>query len=114
MNAGDSERGAGTVMALAVVGLLVGATVALAPVIAVFESAGKARAAADAAALAAADTAIGITSGVPCVEARRVAAANEATLSACVIDGVIATVEVRAGAGVAAAAAAATAGPPRH
>lgn len=109
----QSERGAGTVAGLAIIGLVAGAMLSLAPVIAVLGSAGKARAAADAAALAAADAAIGITPGVPCVEAQRVSAANAATLTACLIDGVIATVEVRVGPGAVSATAAATAGPPR-
>lgn len=68
--------------------------------------------AADAAALAAADTAVGIVSGVPCAAAADVAAANGATLRSCDVDGLIVTVTVgRLLMGVSVTAAA-TAGPP--
>ncbi|TPW77315.1 Rv3654c family TadE-like protein [Schumannella soli] len=51
-------------------------------------------AAADAAALAAADTASGAVSGDPCTQAARLAAAHRAALAACRISGAEATVEV--------------------
>ena len=53
-------------------------------------------AAADAAALAAADTALGAAPGSPCANADRVAAAHGATLVRCELDGLIATVETTA------------------
>jgi secretion/DNA translocation related TadE-like protein len=49
-------------------------------------------AAADAAALAAADVAVGRAAGFPCEVATRVAAANGASVTACSVDGLIATV----------------------
>ena len=68
-------------------------------------------AAADAAALAAADVAVGRASGFPCEVAARVAAANGASVTACVLDGLVATVTVsRSLAGIAVSATA-TAGP---
>jgi len=72
--------------------------------------------AADAAALAAADVAIGIVAGSPCDQAATVAAANGARLLGCTVDGVITTVTVTAGSAALAATASATAGPPgsRH
>lgn len=48
--------------------------------------------AADAAALAAADTASGRIAGYPCDNAERVAAANGASLQGCDLDGLVATV----------------------
>jgi secretion/DNA translocation related TadE-like protein len=51
-------------------------------------------AAADAAALAAADAASGAATGVPCERAGEVAAAGGAALSACVLEGLIATITV--------------------
>ena len=50
-------------------------------------------AAADAAALAAADTALGVVPGLPCENAGRVARAHGTRLSDCSLDGAVATVE---------------------
>jgi secretion/DNA translocation related TadE-like protein len=50
--------------------------------------------AADAAALAAADTTVGLMAGVPCEQADRVARANGAELDSCVADGLVLTVSV--------------------
>lgn len=50
--------------------------------------------AADAAALAAADAASGAVSGVPCERAADLAAAHDATVTGCEIDGLVATVTV--------------------
>lgn len=72
----------------------------------------RASGAADAAALAAADAASGAVSGVPCEVAERVAAAGGAVVVACDLDGLVATVQVRTGAGLLAAHARARAGPP--
>lgn len=69
-------------------------------------------AAADAAALAAADTASGRASGVPCEQASRVASAHHARLTGCRLDGPVATVTVAAPAPLVEASATATAGPP--
>jgi len=97
-----AERGSGGVLALAVAG--VGG--ALAP-------RQRVVAAADAGALAAADTALGIHPGVPCAVAAEVVAAHDAELVACDVEGVVAT--VTAGATIAGVEARATAraGPPR-
>ena len=53
-------------------------------------------AAADAAALAAADTALGAAPGSPCANADRVAAKHGANLVRCEIDGLVATIETAA------------------
>ena len=68
--------------------------------------------AADAAALAAADGASGAVGGVPCGLAERVAAANRTTLTACLLDGLVATVTVSAAFGAVTFSARSTAGPP--
>lgn len=69
-------------------------------------------AAADAAALAAADAASGAVTGVPCERADEVATAGGAALSACELDGLIATVTVSGSFAGFEAAARARAGPP--
>ncbi|MFJ6652794.1 Rv3654c family TadE-like protein [Microbacterium sp. NPDC091313] len=68
--------------------------------------------AADAAALAAADAASGAVPGVPCDRAAEVAAMAGASVTACELDGLIATVTVAAPWGALPAAATARAGPP--
>ncbi|GAT73918.1 Rv3654c family TadE-like protein [Microbacterium hydrocarbonoxydans] len=74
----------------------------------------RAAGAADAAALAAADAVSGAVpvDGDPCGVARRVAAASRATLTSCVIDGLVATVQVEAAYAGLAAISRARAGPP--
>lgn len=89
------DRGAGGVLALAVVG----ATVVCAAGVLGLGSALAARqrlvAAADASALAAADVLLGTVPGAPCTLASEVAAAHGVALSACELDGLEARVEVR-------------------
>lgn len=68
--------------------------------------------AADAAALAAADAASGAVPGIPCERADEVATAAGATVAACRLDDLIATIVVTAPYGVWPAEAAARAGPP--
>ena len=74
----------------------------------------RAAGAADAAALAAADAASGAiaTGEEPCALAARVAAASGATLTDCVVDGFVATVQVNAAYAGLAAVSRARAGPP--
>ncbi|WP_292830964.1 helicase [Microbacterium sp.] len=67
---------------------------------------------ADAAALAAADSASGATSGVPCERAAEIAARGGASLALCDVSGLVATVRLEAGFGLLPAAARARAGPP--
>ncbi len=107
------DEGSGGVLALAVVGLL--AVLALAVVGTGVALAARPRvvAAADASALAAADTALGILPGVPCESAQEVAAAHGARVAACTVDGVVATVEVSATILGVPVAVRARAGPPR-
>lgn len=68
--------------------------------------------AADAGALAAADAASGAVTGVPCERAAGIAATAGASLTACGVDGLVATVTVSARFGPVIATARARAGPP--
>lgn len=70
-------------------------------------------AAADAGALAAADTALGIHPGVPCAVAGEVVAAHGAALAACQVEGVVATVTASGEIAGVAVTITARAGPPR-
>jgi secretion/DNA translocation related TadE-like protein len=89
-----SDCGSGSVLAVAVLGALVTLTMVLVPVLALLPAHQVAQGAADAAALAAADTASGLMPGVPCETAARAAQLNGTSLAACSVDGLIATVTV--------------------
>lgn len=91
---------------------LVIACLAIIPFGAVMTAKGRVSAAADLAALAGADAAIGLVSGFPCQLAAKIASKNGATLSGCQVDGVIVTVRVEVRSGGFRVAATATAGPP--
>lgn len=109
----SDERGAGGVLALAIVAMLTVLTLAAVGVGAALVQRQRVIAAADAGALAAADTALGIHPGIPCEEAARVVAASEATLVACDVEGVVATISVSARIAGVLVTAEARAGPPR-
>lgn len=72
----------------------------------------RAVAAADAAALAAADVASGLLTGAPCTEAQRVAEAGSARLSECAVEEGVATVSVAVSVGPLVLPARSRAGPP--
>jgi secretion/DNA translocation related TadE-like protein len=95
-----------------IVAALVVLLAALAPVLALLDAHGRAGAAADAAALAGADTALGATAGIPCETAGRVARANGATVVRCRQDGVDVRVDVTLTVLGVAVSGAARAGPP--
>jgi secretion/DNA translocation related TadE-like protein len=106
------DRGSGTVLALGVIGALVALGTTMFPLSTVYLARQSLSAAADAAALAAADVAVGITSGYPCDAAAAAASANGARLSECRLDGLVATVTASASILGFALTARATAGPP--
>jgi secretion/DNA translocation related TadE-like protein len=110
---GMGERGSGGVLALAMLAMLAVLTLAVVGVGAALAARQRVVAAADAAALAAADTALGIHPGVPCHVAADVASAYGATLARCALDGLVATVTVSAQVAGVTVAASARAGPPR-
>jgi len=106
------DSGAGTVLAVAIVGATAIVLVAVLALGAASVLRQRVIGAADAAALAAADAASGATAGVPCGLAERVAAANRTALTRCVLDGLVATVTVTASFGPVPFSARSTAGPP--
>lgn len=108
-----NERGSGGVLALATIAVLT--LLALATVSVGAALAGRQRviAAADAGALAAADTALGIHPGIPCEVAAEVVAAHRATLVGCELEGVVATVTTSGNVAGFVLTAQARAGPPR-
>ncbi|WP_235934311.1 Rv3654c family TadE-like protein [Paramicrobacterium chengjingii] len=88
------ERGAASVLAVALVAATLLATGILAPLCAAYAARQTAAGAADAAALAAADTASGLVPGIPCQAAGRAAELNGASLVDCDVTGLIALVQV--------------------
>jgi secretion/DNA translocation related TadE-like protein len=89
---GPADRGAASVLALGIVGAVVGLTALVVPITATFVASQRAANAADAAALAAADAVAGAVPGVPCELAAATATRNGASLGACRTDGPVATV----------------------
>lgn len=81
-------------LALALLALVVVVALAATAVGAALAARQRIVSAADAGALAAADTAIGLHPGVPCEVAGRVVEAHDAALLECRLDGLVATVTV--------------------
>jgi len=107
-----ADRGSGSILVVAAVLAILLFTGLLVPLAQLAVARHRAAAAADAAALAAADALVGVASGDPCGRAAELAAANGAELLRCVPDGLVVTVRVVAGAPPIVLAADATAGPP--
>lgn len=106
------ERGAGAVLAVAISGACLALAIGLAQVLGVLVDRQRASAAADAAALAAADTLSGRVAGEPCAQAERLAELHDATLTACVLEGAEAEVSVAVASGWLVITERARAGPP--
>lgn len=87
-----SERGSGSVLAVGVIGAIFALSALIIPVSLALAVKHRVEAAADAAALAAANTASGRIGGYPCHAAGDAAAINGATLGSCTLDGVVVTV----------------------
>jgi secretion/DNA translocation related TadE-like protein len=107
-----SERGSGSLLGIAVVGGTVALTALALPLYLGLATKPGTAGAADAAALAGADVAVGIASGFPCEEAARVAEANRVILAACSVDGLVVSVTVRTTILGISVLSSATAGPP--
>lgn len=107
-----TDQGAASVLLIALLAATLALTLACLPLYSALIERQRIAGAADAAALAAADVAIGREPGVPCVVAAQLAVANHATLERCIVDGVIVTVRVGSSAGIVPVTATATAGPP--
>ena len=103
---------AGTVLAVGTLGCTAALVLGLSAVGGAAVQSQRAADAADAAALAAADAASGAVSGIPCERAEAVAHAGGARLSACALEGLVATVTVAVPLGALTATASARAGPP--
>ena len=85
---GWDERGSGTVYALGVIAVLLAAAVGIAGLIQAQSATGRARAAADLAAISGATVLSSVIApGDPCAMAQRVAAANGASVSTCSVAG---------------------------
>ena len=110
----DDERGAGSILAVALVAGMLCLAALCAPVLAALPAVQRAAGAADAAALAAADVASGVIPGIPCEAAGRVAHANGTTLGRCELDGIVATTTVGLRVAGIEITASATAGSPRE
>jgi secretion/DNA translocation related TadE-like protein len=109
-----SERGAGSILVLTVIGLAVAVTAAALVVAGAALHVRRAGAASDLAALAAADAASGRIPGIPCPVAQEVASANDATVERCAVDGTSVTVTVSLPYLGLRASSSARAGPPGH
>lgn len=88
------EVGSGSILALGILAASGALTVALVPLLAALVVGQLVQNAADAAALAAADTVSGLVAGYPCPAAHETARLNAASVTACSLDGPIATVTV--------------------
>jgi secretion/DNA translocation related TadE-like protein len=86
------DEGSGSVLAIAVIASVIALTTMLVPLAQALVVKQRVVAAADAAALAAADTASGAIVGFPCEAAKTAAQLNGARLGRCDVDGLIATV----------------------
>jgi secretion/DNA translocation related TadE-like protein len=109
----NSERGSGSVLTIALIASITALTALALPLYSALAMRQAVAAAADAAALTAADVAVGIAPGYPCAQAALVATANGAVLRSCELDGLVATVTVERSLLGIPARATATAGPPR-
>ncbi len=88
----SSDDGSGSILTVAIIGAVTALSLMLLPLYTGFAARQSVAGAADAAALAAADTVVGIVPGVPCAAASTVAAANGASILSCDVDGLIVTV----------------------
>ena len=89
-----AERGSGSVLVVALVAATVAVTGMLLPVAGALVVRHRVAAAADSAALAAADTASGLVPGYPCEAASTAARLARATLADCALNGAVAVVAV--------------------
>jgi len=86
------ECGAGTILMVGLIATVVALTALVIPLYWALSVKHALAGAADAAALAAADTTSGLIAGYPCDNAVRLAVANDANLEECTVDGRIVTV----------------------
>ena len=89
------DDASGSVLGVAIAGSIVAALALVIPLYTGLGIRERVDTAADAAALAGADVAAGISPGAPCLIAAHIAEANGATLEACAVDGLVVTVRAR-------------------
>ncbi len=87
MNREGPDRGAATVLVVGVIAVLLAVAAAVAPLVVVVMARQHAAVAAEAAALAGADTALGVAAGIPCATALRVARVDGVERATCRQDG---------------------------
>lgn len=90
----NGQGGAGTVLMVGLIASVVAVTALVIPLYWALSVRHALAGAADSAALAAADTASGLIAGYPCSNAARLAAANDAHIEECMVEGRIVTVTV--------------------
>lgn len=90
----ECDQGSGSVLGIAVLAAVVGITLVVLPLYGAFAARQSVAGAADAAALAAADTRAGVVPGYPCELAQTLAELNGVRLVSCDVDGLVATVAV--------------------
>jgi secretion/DNA translocation related TadE-like protein len=91
------ERGAGTVVALAIVGAIVGVLVLMVQVTNRDVDQARLNTLADTAAIAGADALRGLVAGFPCKEVSKIASKHSATVAICSISEMDVLVELRSG-----------------
>jgi len=87
-----AERGAGTILMIGLIATVIALTALVVPLYWALSVRHALAGAADAAALAAADTASGLVAGYPCANAQLLAHVNDAHIEECTVDGRIVTV----------------------
>lgn len=83
----EQDRGSASVIALGICATLTAVTVTIVSTVAVIPERQNLQHAADASALAAAETALGAVAGVPCTRAEQLAQLYSVTVSSCECDG---------------------------
>lgn len=106
------EAGSGSLLTLAIGGVALALTACALPLLAILSAGQGVHNAADAAALAAADSASGAVAGIPCELASQAATMNGAQLGSCALDGLVASVTVQRSVGGFIMSSTARAGPP--
>lgn len=107
-----SDAGSGTILGVAIIAATMLATGLVVTTFAVLALQQGVHNAADAAALAAADTASGAIAGFPCEAAEQAATLNGATVTSCTVGGLVADISVERAAGPFVLRSRSRAGPP--
>ena len=108
----ERDEGSGTILGVAIIAATMCTTGLVVSAFAVLALQQSVHGAADAAALAAADTASGAIAGFPCEAAAQAATINGTSVSSCAIDGLIAEISVERAAGPFVLRSRSRAGPP--